>query len=484
MQPRLITLTLSLLLTGCISLDPDYTRPASPVPAVMPQGASYAAAANKLSLSYPDIAWHDYVTDPKLRQVVSQGLGSSRTLREAIANIESARALYGEQRSALFPTINAGVSGTRSRSLTGTDNQTAISQSYEASASTSAFELDLFGKNRSLSRAQFESYLAESEAAKSTRLTLITDIVTDWISVATERSNLKVAKETMESTRLSLEVTRKKHQSGVLSMVDVASANTVYQQARSDVASYTTSAAQAKNALDLVVGKTVPESLLPEGIEALSGMMKDIPANVPSQVLFNRPDVLQAEHNLRMANANIGAARAAFFPSISLTASGGVGSSELSSLFNNGAGIWSFAPNISLPIFTGGYNTAQLNYSKAQKDLYIATYEKSVQTAFQEIADALARQGTIKEQVSAQTDYVASSQQYYSLAEKRYQFGVDNYLNMLDAQRTLYSARQSLIATQQAQYNNLITLYKVLGGGITAESLGADVVANKNTLNR
>ncbi|CAI1888817.1 efflux transporter outer membrane subunit [Serratia proteamaculans] len=482
MLQRLITLTFPLLLTGCLSLDPDYQRPQAPVPSTLPQGAAYAVPSGKLSLSYPDIPWHDYVVDAKLRQVVEMGLSSSRDLREAIANIESARALYGEQRSDLFPTINAGVDGSRGRALTGNGNATAISQSYEATAGTSAFELDLFGKNRSLSRSTFETYLAESEAAKSTRLTLIADIVTDWVNVAAERSNLAAAKGTMESAKLSLDVTRKNQQNGILSMVDVASADTVYQQARSDVASYTTSVAQAKNALDLVVGQGVPENLLPTDIAALSGMMKELPANVSSQVLLNRPDVLEAEHNLKAANANIGSARAAFFPSISLTASGGIGSGELSSLFSKGAGVWSFAPSISLPIFTGGYNTAQLNYTKAQKDLYVATYEKAVQTAFQETADALARKGTIQEQLAAQTGYVAASQEYYRLAELRYRHGVDTYLVMLDAQRTLYTARQSLITTQQTEYQNLITLYKVLGGGITAEKQGDGVIANNSSL--
>ncbi len=484
MLQRSLTLLFPLLLAGCISLDPDYQRPAAPVPANLPQGAAYHSATDKLSLGYPDIPWRDYVVDPKLRQVVTQGLSSSRSLQEAIATIESARAQYGEQRSTLFPTINAGIDGSRARSISGNGNgnETSISQSYRATASNSSFELDLFGKNRSLSRAKFESYLAQSEAAKSTRLTLIADIVTDWVNVAAERSNLAVAQETMESAKRSLEVTRKKQQNGVLSMVDVTTADTTYQQARSDVADYTTRAAQSKNALDLVVGQSVAESLLPTGIDGLAGIMKDMPANLSSQVLLNRPDVLQAEHNLKAANANIGSARAAFFPSISLTASGGIGSSELSSLFNHSVGVWSFAPSLNLPIFTGGYNTANLNYTKAQKDLYIATYEKTIQTAFQETADALARKGTIKEQLAAQSEYVASSQQYAQLAEKRYRYGVDTYLNMLDAQRTLYSARQSLILTQQTEYQNLITLYKVLGGGITAEKLGAELVAGKNTL--
>jgi multidrug efflux system outer membrane protein len=302
--------------------------------------------------------------------------------------------------------------------------------------------------------------------------------------VAAERSNLAVAQQTMESAKRSLDVTRKNQQHGIASLVDVASAETVYQQARSDAASYATSAAQAKNALDLAVGQSVPENLLPSGIDGLGEIMRNLPAGVSSQVLLTRPDVLQAEHNLKSANANIGSARAAFFPSISLTASGGVGSGELSSLFSHGAGVWSFAPSISLPIFSGGYNTSQLNYSKAQRDLYVATYEKAVQTAFQETADALARKATLQEQLAAQTGYVAAAQQYYRLAELRYRQGVDSYLTLLDAQRTLYTAQQSLIAAQQTAYDNQATLYKVLGGGIAAERQGDGVIADKTTLSR
>ena len=313
---------------------------------------------------------------------------------------------------------------------------------------------------------------------------MIADIVTDWVAVAAERSNLAVAQQTMESAKRSLEVTRKNQQHGIASRVDVASAETVYQQARSDAASYATSAAQAKNALDLAVGQSVPENLLPSGIDGLGEIMRNLPAGVSSQVLLTRPDVLQAEHNLKSANANIGSARAAFFPSISLTASGGVGSGELSSLFSHGAGVWSFTPSISLPIFSGGYNTSQLNYSKAQRDLYVATYEKAVQTAFQETADALARKATLQEQLAAQTGYVAAAQQYYRLAELRYRQGVDSYLTLLDAQRTLYTAQQSLIAAQQTAYDNQATLYKVLGGGIAAERQGDGVIADKTTLSR
>jgi len=398
-------------------------------------------------------------------------LDSSRDLREAVASVKSARAQYGEERSYLFPTINAGLSGTRSRSLSsnGTGNQTALTSSYEGDASTSSFELDLFGKNQSLTREQYETWLGTVEGARSTRLTVLYNTVDYWLTLAADKSNLAIAKETAESARQSMEVTQTQLRHGTASMVDVSSAATTYHSALADVAKYQTSVAQDKNALDLVVGRAVPDNLIPENIDAVANAFKEIPAGISSDVLLNRPDVLEAEHNLKSANASIGAARANFFPSISLTASGGAASSDLSSLFKHGAGVWSFSPSISLPIFTGGYNISQLNYTKAQKEYYVAAYEKSVQTAFQEVADALARRGTINDQLTAQKNNTKASEEYYRLADLRYRNGVDTWLNVLDAQRTLYTARTSLVSVQQEYYNNLITLYKVMGGGTALE---------------
>lgn len=461
---KLLAVFLPGFLAGCVSLDPHYARPDHAVVAVTPAGEAYRSLQPKAT-NYRDISWQAYVQDPQLRQVVALALDNSRDLREAVASVKSAHAQYGEQRSNLFPSLSANVSGTRSRELTGEGNQTVLGNSYSAEGSVSSFELDLFGKNQSLSRQQYETYLGTREGARSTRLTLLYNTIGYWLQLAADRSNLEIAKETAESARQSLEVTRKRQQNGVDSMVDVASAESSWQSAQADVASYTTSVAQDKNALDLVVGKSVPENLLPQNIESLGQALREVPAGVSSEALINRPDVLQAEHNLKAANANIGAARANFFPSISLTASGGVGSSELSSLFKNGAGIWSFAPSISLPIFKGGYNVSYLNYTKAQKEYYVAVYEKSVQTAFQEVADALARKGTIQDQLTSQRNNVAASKTYYHLADLRYQRGVDTYLNALTAQRTLYTARTSLVSVEQAYYQNLNTFYKVLGGG-------------------
>lgn len=464
MSAKLLAVFLPSFLAGCVSLDPHYDRPENAITVAAPTGDAYSSLQGKTA-NYRDISWQDYVLDSQLRQVVTMALDSSRDLREAVASVKSAHAQYGEQRADLFPTLNVGVSGTRSRTLAEEGNQTALSNTYSAEGSVSAFELDLFGKNQSLSRQQYETYLGTFEGARSTRLTVLYNTVDYWLQLATDRSNLAIAKETAESARQSLEVTRKRFQNGVDSMVDVASAETSYQSAQADVASYTTSVAQDKNALDLVVGKSVPESLLPKNIESIGNALREVPAGVSSDALNHRPDVLQAEHNLKAANANIGAARANFFPSISLTASGGIGSADLSSLFKNSAGIWSFAPSISLPIFKGGYNVSYLNYTKAQKEYYVAVYEKSVQTAFREVADALAQRGTINDQLTSQRNNVAASQTYYHLADLRYQNGVDTYLNALTAQRTLYTARTSLVSVEQAYYQNLNTFYKVMGGG-------------------
>ncbi|PWC23042.1 transporter [Brenneria roseae subsp. roseae] len=463
---KFIAVLFPLILGGCVSLDPDYQRPDAPVPAVWPQQGVAAGTAPATT-----IPWRSAMIDARLRQVIDLALSDNRDLRKALADIEAARATYGIQRADLLPTVNAGLSGSRGRSLSSSsaqgNNATAITQSYEANLAVSSFELDLFGKTRSLSRAALESYLSTEAAGKTTRLTLITDTATAYIALAAARSDLLLSEQTVQSAQKSLEVTRNRQRNGVASAVDVAQAETIYQQARADVASNLTAVEQSKNALNLLVGRPVDEALLPDNLDALAQAIAPVSAGISSDVLLQRPDVLEAEHNLKSANANIGAARAAFFPSVTLTASGGMGSTALSSLFSHGAGVWSFAPSISLPLFDGGANRASLAYAEAQKKGYIASYEKAIQSAFKEVADALARKSTIDEQLSAQRDYLSASQRSYQLADSRYREGVDTYLNVLDAQRTLYSAHQSLIAAEQVRLNNLVTLYNVLGGGVS-----------------
>ena len=341
-----------------------------------------------------------------------------------------------------------------------------LTSSAEADGAVSSFELDLFGKNQSLTRAARETWLASEFTAQNTRLTMIADLTTAWITLAADNSNLALAQETMASAENSRNIVTRQMEVGTASAGDLSDAESVYQQARASVASYRTLVAQDKNALNLLAGETVPDSLLPGTLESLGDRsITLVPAGVSSSILLRRPDIQEAEHNLKSANADIGAARANFFPSISLTASAGVGSDSLSSLFSHGMQVWSFAPSISLPLFTGGSNLAQLRYAEAEKKGLIATYEKTIQSAFKDVADALARRETLSEQLDAQNKYVAAEQKSLNIAMKSYQAGVGDYLSVLTAQRTLWSAQATLISLQQTDLENRITLWQSLGGG-------------------
>jgi len=473
MKNHLIVSSLAVLLGACSSMAPTHERPAAPVPNAWPTGAAYAPAVPATTAA-ADIPWQQFVLDDRLRQVIAQALANSRDLRKTVADIESARAQYRVQRAALLPTVNAGVSGTRARSATTTGNggggvSTVQTQTTSANLSVSSYEVDLFGRVRSLSDAALETYLATEEAGRATRVSLIAETASAWLTLAADRSKLALAQQTLQSAQRSMALTQKRLDSGVASRVDVRQAETVYQQARADLASTTTAIAQDRNALELLAGSPVADALLPTALPATDGVvLADVPAGLSSDVLLARPDVLLAEHQLRSANANIGAARAAFFPRLSLTAAGGVASTALASLFSGGAAtVWSLAPALTLPIFDGGANKASLAYTQAQQSLYVSSYELAVQTAFQETADALARRGTMAEQLSAQTALVDAAADSYRLANARYTSGVDTFLTALDSQRTLYTAQQALITTRLTALDNRVTLYRVLGGGVS-----------------
>ena len=452
---RLSVLFIAFLSVGCVSMDPNYQRPDAPIPASLPgsHGEATAVVGN----------WQQVVNDVRLQKLVSQALNSNRDVQKAIADIDAARAQYGETRASLMPTVNAELSNTRSRTLA-----SGVSTTAQADGAVSSFELDLFGRNQSLSRAARETWLASEFTAQNTRLTMIADLTTAWVTLATDNSNLALAQQTMASAADSLKIVQRQQQIGTAAATDVSEAMSVYQQARASVASYQTLVMQDKNAINLLAGTTVPDSLLPGTLESLAAnTISLVPAGVSSSVLLTRPDIQEAEHNLKSANADIGAARANFFPSISLTASAGVGSDSLSSLFSHGMHVWSFAPSISLPLFTGGSNLAQLRYAEAEKKGLIATYEKTIQSAFKDVADALARRQTLSEQLDAQKQYVAAEQQTLDVAMKRYQAGIGDYLTALTAQRTLWSAQQTLIALQETDLANRITLWQSLGGGVS-----------------
>jgi len=474
MKPLLYLIACATL-GGC-TLDPNFTRPEPPVPAQWPTGGVYdkgpstasplAAELAQAAVAQPP-AWQTFVKDARLTQIIDLALANNRDIRRAIANIESARAQYRIERSSLFPAISAGGDYSRSRSnvsFSG-ENTSVVASNYSVSAGLSAYEIDFFGRVQSLSRAALQQYLATEEAGRAARVTLVAEVSNAYIRMASDQALLAVSLQTQESAQKSIDLIRARLSAGIASRTELSQSETIFNQARSDVANYRTLIAQDRNALQLLVGQSVGDALVPDSLTPESALFRDVPAGMSSAILLERPDVVQAEHALLAANANIGAARAAFFPRVSLTSSGGWGSNELSSLFSSGSRIWSFAPSISLPIFDGGFNRANLAYTQAQRDAMLADYELAVQTAFKEVADALARAGTIEEQLDAQRALYEASLQSYGLTDAKYRRGIGSFLDALDAQRTLYAARQSYLTSLQTALENRVALYRALGGG-------------------
>ncbi len=469
-RPGAAAALLTLLALGaCVDLAPTYRRPASPVPATLPttgpEGpATAVAAANP--------AWREVFIDPRLRSVIERALAGNRDLRLAVANVAAARAQYAVERAGQFPRLAATASAvygqTPSGVLSGTGAQTGVHNErlYDLGAGVSAWQLDLFGKLRNASRASLEAYFATRQARDAARVTLIGAVATDWLTLGSDRALLAIATETRSSGEASLALTRVRFDAGVASALDVAQAETAAQQARADVARLTTQVAVDRNALDLVVGSPVGDELLPGDIDDPGVVLANLPAGLPSRVLLSRPDVAEAEDQLKGASASIGAARAAFFPDISLTGSGGVTSLALSTLLRSASETWTLAPTVTQPIFDFGANRGNLAAARAQRDAALARYEKAIQTAFREVADSLARRATIDEELEAQQALTDAAARAYALADARYRRGTDSYLTALVAQRTLYAARQSLTAAKLARAVNLAALYASLGGGL------------------
>ncbi len=446
-------------LSGCLSLSPNYERPVAPVPKQLPGGQGSASPA-----AMP-IA--EFVHEDKLRQILTKVLGANRTLRRSALDIESARQLYRVQRAAELPSIDLSAQVTSTRSLVGTpNNATARFTDYTVGVGIASWEIDLFGRIKSLSDAKLQSYLASVELAKATRISLIAEASTAYVTMSADRSRLVIAKDTMASSKKAMDLTEALVGGGTSNRGDFYQASTVYQQARGDVAALTAAIAQDKNALELLAGDSLDDSLMPDVLPAQPEWFTEVPVGLDSTVLLERPDVLAAEHDLMAANANIGAARAQFFPSLNLTASGGLGSIALASLFTGPAALWTLAPALALPLFRGGANRANLAYTKAQKLSFVAAYELAIQTAFREVSDALATRATIEEQLAAQTALVEASTKALELSQARYKAGIDTFLTTLVSERALYAAQNSLVATQLAAMGNRITLYRVLGGGL------------------
>jgi multidrug efflux system outer membrane protein len=464
----------ALLLSGCVSLEPKYVRPAPPVPATWPTGEAYKPT-EQAGTPAADIGWRDFFTDPKLRSVIELAVAQNRDLRVALINIQAARAQYVVQRAARLPTLNGQASGEIEQipaasfgAPGGGDERIHV---FSAGFGVSNYELDLWGRVKSLSKASFEQYLATAEAARASRISIVAETANAYVTLAADRERLTLAKNALARDQESLDITRGRFKYGVASELDVRQAETAVEQARAAVATDTTLGAQDLNALNLVVGAPVPDQLLPEALSGLAPTLPDVPAGLNSSVLLQRPDVRQAEHQLRSYNADIGAARAAFFPTIQLTGSGGSTAVALSSLFQPGTGSFTFTPNITLPIFDTGANLAKLKYAKAERDVAVAQYEKAIQSAFSDVANALAQRGTADELVSAQQDLAASSRAAYDLAKARYEKGVEAYLDTLTAEIALFNAEQSLVSARQTRAANIVALYRALGGGVTASSV-------------
>jgi outer membrane protein, multidrug efflux system len=456
MSKSLLSLAVTaFVLSGC-SLIPDYQRPEAPVAAQFPQAPSQAAVEQ---------GWKQFFHDPALQQLIQTALVNNRDLRVAALNIDAYAAQYQIQRADLFPAVSATGSGSRSRTpakLSQTGEST-ISSQYSAGLGISSYELDLFGRVRSLSEEALQKYFATEEARRSTQISLVASVANAYLTWQADKELLKLTQDTLGAYEQSYKLTSRSNEVGVASALDLSQARTSVENARVALARYTRQVAQDENSLTLLLGTGLPANIASQPLS--DNLLSEVPAGLPSDLLQRRPDIIQAEYNLKAANANIGAARAAFFPSISLTASAGTASPTLGGLFKGGSGTWSFAPQINIPIFNAGSLRASLDYSKIQKEINVANYEKAIQTGFQEVSDGLAARETYKEQLEAQRGFVAANQDYYRLAERRYRIGVDSNLTFLDAQRQLFSAQQSLITDRLAQLTSEVNLYKALGGG-------------------
>jgi multidrug efflux system outer membrane protein len=456
-----------LAVAGC-TLAPKYHRPPAAIsptwPAVPGESENRTNAA---TVPAADIGWHEFFRDPHLQRLVELALTNNPDLRVAVLNVERSRAQYRIQRAVLFPEIDATATGTRQRlpgDLSGTGKPLTSSQ-YSLSLGTTSYELDLFGRVRSLKAAALENYFATMEARRSVQIALVTGVGNAYFLERASTEQLAVARQTLTAVRASYELIQRSYEAGVVSELDLRTAEGQVQTARSNVAAYEQQLAKAEDNLVLLVGRPLPKDLPPQQPLNSPDCLSDVPAGLPSDLLQRRPDILAAEHQLKAANASIGAARAAFFPTITLTASAGTASSQLSNLFAPGSGTWLFSPQITLPIFTAGRNLANLDVAKISKLIEIANYEKSIQTAFREVSDVLAERAAVTVQLDAGEALVNAEQRRYELAEARFHQGVDSYLNVLSAQQDLYQAQENLVQFQFSHLSNLINLYQALGGG-------------------
>jgi outer membrane protein, multidrug efflux system len=453
---------LALLATACTTMEPKYARPEPAIPASWPVGDPYLAQAEA---GLPVLTYQQVFTDPRLQTLITQALVNNRDLMIAASNIAAAREQYRIQRAQQLPTVNSGAGVTVSG-----DKTNDVSADYNAGVQVPNFEIDLFGRVRSLTHMQLQRYLATEAGARATRLTLVADVAGAWLDYAADSSLRLIAEQTAASAQKSVNLTRIRLQGGVAPRTDLSQAEQILSQAQADLARERTAVAQDLNALQLLVGAPIAANLLAGSIDEAFGKIVPVPTGLDSYVLLRRPDVVQAEYELRAANAQIGAARAALFPRITLTGLLGFASSALTKLFTGGAFGWSAGADATYTIFQSGAGHADVRLSEAQRNAAIATYQRAVQTAFREVADALARRGTINDEIGARERQQAATADTYTLTEARYRAGIDPFLTVLDAQRSYYSAQQQMVATKLTAAQNLVALYQTIGGDTLLET--------------
>ncbi len=484
MNQRLVRLSgavTSLLIAAC-TLEPTYHRPTLPVEQTWPDGSPPTAPETATSAAAADIGWREFFTDPALQRLIELALINNRDARIAAINVAAARAQYQVQRADLFPDIAAtgsetaervpasvisaetGGAATKGGAAAGVNSGGTVIRYFSAGIGFTSYELDLFGRMRSLNREKLEQYFGYRETQRSAVISLVAEVANAYLTVLADQALLKATRDTLESQQASYDLTRQSYDREIATRLDLRQAETSVDTAQANLALYTRQLAQDKNALVLLLGAPIPGDL-PESALDDEHLLEELPAGLPSDLLVRRPDVLSAEHNLMAANASIGAARAAFLPSITLTGNIGTASGELSGLFKDGSKAWTFQPQVSIPIFAGGANFANLKIAKVQKELYVAQYEQTIQTAFREVADALVGRSTLDEQLRAQTALQEATEDSYKLSDMRFRNGIDNYLTVLDSQRSMYTAQQAVITLQLSRLQNLVTLYKALGGG-------------------
>jgi outer membrane protein, multidrug efflux system len=468
---------LAILAAGCTTMEPKYVRPDPAVPASWPAADPNLAQAEA---GLPALTYKQVFTDPRLQTLIAQGLANNRDLRAAAANVAAAREQYRIQRAQQFPVLDAAASvtltGSRSNSGSGfgsgsgsgnnngSGNSSGARVQYEAGLSVPSFEVDLFGRLRSLTHAQLEQYFATEAGGRATRLTLVANIANAWLDYAADSSLLRISTETASSAAKSVQLTRIRLEGGIAPRTDLDQAEQIMDAAQADLARERTQVAQDVNALQLLVGAPIDESLLPGSIDDAFGTIAPVSPGLNSYVLLRRPDVIQAEYQMRSANANIGAARAALFPRITLTGLLGFASSALLKLFTGGSFAWSAGANASYTIFQAGAGHANVRLTEAQQRAAIASYQGTIQTAFRDVSDALARRGTINDEIAARQRQQSATADTYLLTEARYRAGVDPFLNVLDAQRSYYAAQQTLVSIKLSAAQNMVDTYQAIGG--------------------